>query len=155
VRCPYHPAPWPPRTPCSTSSKRCRSGGVARSTSTAWRPDAGFSQRLRDLSEACAAEAEVCRRAATAGWPAAGKDRRQPAPRATSRHRPSRARALWRRFDAAVAVLTRAAATTDLIAVADAYELLSEAAADLAEAVEQQDRASGLLPAARSRQRTA
>lgn len=119
-------------------------------------PDAGFSQRVRDLSEACAAEADVCRRAATAGWawPPAKTAGSQPyeLQAGTGRRGPER---LWRRFDAAVAVLTRAAATTDLIAVADAYELLSEAAADLAEAVEQQDRASGLLPAARPRQRTA
>ena len=119
-------------------------------------PDAGFSQRLRDLSETCAAEADVCRRAAAAGWawpPAktAGSQPYELQP-GTGRRGPER---LWRRFDAAVGVLTRAAASTDLLAVADAYELLSEAASDLADAVEQEDRASGLLPAARPRRRSA
>jgi hypothetical protein len=119
-------------------------------------PDAGFSERLRDLSEACAAEADVCRRAAAAGWgwpPAktAGSQPYELQP-GTGRRGPER---LWRRFDAAVGVLTRAAATTDLLAVADAYELLAEAASDIADAVEQEDRASGLLPVARPRQRSA
>jgi hypothetical protein len=116
-------------------------------------PDAGFSGRLHDLSEACAAEADVCRRAAAAGWawPPAKTAGTQPYELQpdTGRRGPER---LWRRFDAAVSVLTRAAATTDLIAVADAYELLAESVADLADAVEQQDRASGLLPAAARRQ---
>ena len=94
-----------------------------------------------------------CRRAAAAGWawpPAktAGSQPYELQPD-TGRRGPER---LWRRFDAAVSVLTRAAATTDLIAVADAYELLAESVADLADAVEQQDRASGLLPAAARRQ---
>jgi uncharacterized protein with PhoU and TrkA domain len=57
---------------------------------------------------------------------------------------------LWRAFDDAVLVLERAAATTELLEVARGFELLGEAAAELAEAVRREDRASGLLPKARS-----
>ena len=53
---------------------------------------------------------------------------------------------LWRRFDAAAADLSRAAAGADLLAVADAYAELGKAAGALAEAVECEDEASGLLP---------
>jgi len=49
-----------------------------------------------------------------------------------------------------VLVLERAAATTELLEVARGFELLGEAAAELAEAVRREDRASGLLPKARS-----
>jgi hypothetical protein len=56
---------------------------------------------------------------------------------------------LWRRFDAAVSELNRAATGTDLLAVAVAYDELAEAAGELAVAVEREDRASGLLPRAR------
>jgi hypothetical protein len=58
---------------------------------------------------------------------------------------------LWRRFDAAVAELNRAATGTDLIDVADAYEKLAEATQLLAEAVNVEDRASGLARGARKR----
>jgi len=56
---------------------------------------------------------------------------------------------LWRRFDVAVSELNRAASGTDLLDVADAYEELADVAGELATAVENEDRASGLLPRAR------
>jgi hypothetical protein len=59
----------------------------------------------------------------------------------------------WRRFDAAVAELNRAATGTDLLDLAAAYQQLAEAAELLAEDVESEDRASGLL--GRSRRRSA
>jgi hypothetical protein len=52
---------------------------------------------------------------------------------------------LWDRFDASVADLGRAAAGTDILAVAGAYAELGEAAGALAAAVEREDEASGLL----------
>jgi hypothetical protein len=58
---------------------------------------------------------------------------------------------LWRRFDAAVGELNRAAVGTGLIDVAGAYEELSDAARLLADAVEAEDRASGLARRARKR----
>ncbi|HEY5197243.1 MAG TPA: hypothetical protein VIJ51_09480 [Solirubrobacteraceae bacterium] len=45
--------------------------------------------------------------------------------------------------------LNRAASGTDLLDVADAYEELADVAGELATAVENEDRASGLLPRAR------
>jgi hypothetical protein len=58
---------------------------------------------------------------------------------------------LWLRFDDAVADLSRAEAGIDLLEVAAAYEQLAGTAAPLAEAIEELDRASGLLPRARAR----
>jgi hypothetical protein len=58
---------------------------------------------------------------------------------------------LWHRFDGAVAELNRVAAGTDLLEVADVYEALAEIAAQLAQAVEREDRASGLLLRTRAR----
>lgn len=116
-------------------------------------PDAGFSVRLAALSEAARAEAKACREAEAAGF-------EWPPHRATSGEPPCELRPdsgrrgpdeLWRRFDAAAADLTRAAAGTDLLAVADAYAELSEAASALAEAVEREDQASGLLRRVRAR----
>jgi hypothetical protein len=118
-------------------------------------PDAGFSARLAALSEAASAEAKACREAEAAGF-------EWPPHRATSSEPPYELRPdsgrrgrdeLWRRFDAAAADLSRAAAGTDILAVADAYAELGEAASALAEAVERDDQASGLLlpaPARRS-----
>ena len=54
-------------------------------------------------------------------------------------------------FDAAVGELNRVATGTDLVEVAGAYDSLAATAADLAAAVEREDRASGLLPRARAR----
>jgi hypothetical protein len=110
-------------------------------------PDAGFSARLAALSDAAHAEADACRAAHASGF-------EWPPHRATSSEPPhelrpgSRRRGpdeLWRRFDAAAADLSRVAAGSDILAVADAYSELGEAASELAEAVEREDRASGLL----------
>jgi hypothetical protein len=58
---------------------------------------------------------------------------------------------LWRWFDDAVGVLNRAATGSDLLAVAGAYNQVAEVAAELAAAVEQDDRSSGLLVQRRAR----
>jgi hypothetical protein len=113
-------------------------------------PDGGFSARLAELAAVCYAEANICRRADAAGfdWPphkSAGAQPYELQPD-TGRRGPE---ALWRRFDAAVGELTRVAAGTNLVAVADAHELVADAAAELAQTVEREDRASGLLPQAR------
>ena len=111
-------------------------------------PDAGFSVRLSGLADAARAEAQACRVAEGAGfeWPphrassSAPPYELQPG---SGRRGPEE---LWRRFDAAVSELNRAATGTDLLAVAVAYDELAEAAGELAVAVEREDRASGLLP---------
>ena len=116
-------------------------------------PDASFSARLSGLADAARAEAQACRVAEGAGfeWPphrassSAPPYELQPG---SGRRGPAE---LWRRFDAAVSELNRAATGTDLLAVAVAYEELAEAADELAVAVEREDRASGLLPRARAR----
>jgi hypothetical protein len=114
-------------------------------------PDAGFSARLADLASAAAAEAAACREADAAGfeWPphraSANKPPYELQP-GTGRRGPEE---LWRVFDAAVAELNRAATGTDLIEVAQAYDALAAAARELAAAIEDEDRASGLLPRAR------
>jgi hypothetical protein len=116
-------------------------------------PDAGFSGRLAVLADAARAEAVACRAADLAGfeWPphrassSAPPYELQPG---SGRRGPQE---LWRRFDGAVSELNRAATGTDLVAVAVAYEELTEAAGELAVAVEREDRASGLLPRVRAR----
>jgi hypothetical protein len=62
---------------------------------------------------------------------------------------------LWERFDEAVAELDRVSEGRSLRAVARAYMDLADVAGKLAKAVERQDRASGLLPPAPRRGRTA
>jgi len=116
-------------------------------------PDAGFGARLAALSAAAGAEAAACRQAEAAGfkWP----PHRAAADRPPWELQPGSGRRgpeeLWRAFDGAVAELNRAATGTDLLEVAAAYEALADVAAQLAAAVERDDRVSGLLPRARSR----
>jgi hypothetical protein len=116
-------------------------------------PDAGFSLRLAELSLAAHAESEACRQAESAGfaWP----PHRAASSRPPYELRPDAGRRgpdeLWRRFDAAAADLSRTAAGTDILAVADAYAELGEAAGELAAAVEREDEASGLLQRKRAR----
>jgi hypothetical protein len=116
-------------------------------------PDAGFAARLAELSEAARQEAEACRAADAAGleWPPH---------RATDSGPPYELRPesgrrgpaeLWRRFDDAVGALNLAAAGSDLLAVAGAYNRLAHVAAELAEAVEREDRSSGPLVERRGR----
>jgi hypothetical protein len=114
-------------------------------------PDSGFSSRLASLSGAARIEAKICREAQAAGfaWPphkSAGSQPWELQP-GSGRRGPAE---LWRAFDDAVLVLERAAATTDLLEVARGFELLGDAAAELAEAVRREDRASGLLSKAQS-----
>ena len=112
-------------------------------------PDAGFSARLTALAQAALEEAEVCREADEAGfeWPPHRGANSEP----PYELRPGSGRrgpdGLWRRFDVAVGELGRAATGRDLQAVARAYQELGEVTAELATAVEAEDRTSGLLPA--------
>jgi hypothetical protein len=108
-------------------------------------PDAGFASRLRQLGEAAAFEAEVCREAAELGlaWNPlpAGPNAEPPYELrpGTGRRGPED---LWARFDTVVARFNRAAAGTDAAAVADGYAELSAIALELADAVEAEDRAA-------------
>ena len=116
-------------------------------------PDAGFSARLAVLARAARAEAAACRDAYAAGfeWPphraSASKPPYELQP-GTCRRGPE---GLWRRFDDAVHELNRAATGSDLLAVARAYDLLADAATELAEAVDRDDRSTGLLVERRAR----
>lgn len=105
-------------------------------------PDAGFAARLAALSKGASEAARVCRPLAAAGyrWPSARKTDSEPPYElrpGTGRRGPQE---LWRRFDRAVTQMTAIAAGDDLLEVAGAYEELAQAAHDLAEAVEQEDR---------------
>jgi len=116
-------------------------------------PDAGFSARLTVLSEAARAEADACRAADAAGfaWPPHRAASSAPPYELRPDSRRRGPEELWRRFDAAAADLSRVAAGTDILAVADAYAELGEAARELAQAVQREDEASGLLGRARVR----
>lgn len=104
-------------------------------------PDAGFSARLSQLSAAALAEADACRQAHAAGfaWPPHRASSSKPpfelCPE-SGRRGPAE---LWARFDAAVDELSRAAAASELLLVADAYAQLGEVAGELAEAVARED----------------
>jgi hypothetical protein len=117
-------------------------------------PDSGFSTRLADLAAAAREEATICRRAHAAGfeWPphTSGAQPHELQP-GSGRRGPE---TLWQRFDAAVAELNRAGAGSNLIEVARAHEMLADAAGVLADEVERQDRASGLLPIPRRQRRS-
>jgi len=108
-------------------------------------PDPGFAGRLRALGEAAAAEAAVCRDAATLGlaWrPIPGAENADPPYElrpGTGRRGPEE---MWERFDTAVARFNHANAGTDAAAVAYAYSDVSAAALALADAVEVEDRAA-------------
>lgn len=111
-------------------------------------PDAGFSARLKELSKAAHAEAEICWRAHAAGysWPrhrAAGSEPPYELRPESGRRGPEIA---WQRFDAAVEALNRATATTSLDRVGSAYEEMAAAAGILAGEIEHQDRTAGILP---------
>jgi hypothetical protein len=118
-------------------------------------PDAGFSTRLTTLAEAAAEEARACLEADGAGfeWPPHRSANSEPPYElrpGTGRRGPEE---LWQRFDLAVSALGRAATGRDLKPVAEAYQQLADIAGQLAAAVEDEDRRSGLLPAARPRAR--
>ena len=112
-------------------------------------PDADFSARLATLAQGARKEAQVCLDADAAGfeWPphrGAGSEPPYELQPETGRRGPE---GLWRRFDVAVGELNRAAAGRDLQAVARAYQDIADIAGELADAIEAQDRKSGLLPA--------
>ena len=117
-------------------------------------PDAGFSERLASLAAAASQRAAACEAAYRDGfeWPPArggakppyelqpGSGRRGPAD-------------LWDRFDEAVAELDRVSEGRSIRAVGMAYAELADCASQLADAIEREDRASGLLPAATRKRR--
>jgi hypothetical protein len=121
-------------------------------------PDAGFSARLAALAGAARLTARACASADEAGfeWPA--RTARNPQPPyelrpGTGRRGPED---LWARFDRAIEELNRVAAGRSMRAMARAYEDLAELADELASAIAELDRTSGLLPRtrpARARQR--
>jgi hypothetical protein len=116
-------------------------------------PDAGFSARLGALASSAAAEAGACRAAAEAGfsWPPhRASDSGPPYELRPESGRRGPAE-LWRRFDRAVAHLSRVGTGTDLLAVADAYEELAAVTDELSDAIEAEDRKSGLLRRPRAR----
>jgi hypothetical protein len=115
-------------------------------------PDSAFSSRLASLASAANAQAQACRDADAAGYdwtPTRAAESKPPyeLQPGTGRRGPAE---LWQRFDDAVIDLSRLATGQDMLAVADAYEQLAIAASALAQAVEEEDRASGSLPRARS-----
>jgi len=105
-------------------------------------PDAGFAQRLRGLSEAAGTEQVAWEQAHAAGlhWrPVAGADRSAPPYElrpGTGRRGPDE---LWVRFDSAVKELNRAIGGASALVVASAFGAMSEATADLADAIEAED----------------
>jgi hypothetical protein len=105
-------------------------------------PDAGFSHRLRMLSEAAGTEQVAWEQAHAAGlhWrPVAGADRSTPPYElrpGTGRRGPEE---LWLRFDAAVKELNRAIGGASALKVASAFGAMSEATADLADAIAAED----------------
>jgi hypothetical protein len=117
-------------------------------------PDAGFSARLANLANAAAQRAAACEAAHKDGfeWPATRGGAKPPyeLQPGTGRRGPAD---LWERFDEAVAELDRVSEGRSMRAVGHAYAELAEIASTLATAVEREDRASGLLPAARARRR--
>lgn len=117
-------------------------------------PDAGFSARLATLATAAARRAAACDAAYKDGfeWPAARGGAKPPyeLQPGSGRRGPDE---LWARFDGAVAELDRVSDGRSLLAVGLAYAELAEATSQLAQAVEREDRANGLLPASSGRRR--
>jgi len=117
-------------------------------------PDAGFASRLRSLAEAAEREQVTWEHAHAAGllWrPIAGAENAQPPYElrpGTGRRGPAD---LWQRFDAAVADLNGAIASTSAAEVADAFGAVAETAAALADAVAAEDEHSAQAQAGRSR----
>jgi hypothetical protein len=105
-------------------------------------PDAGFAGRLQTLADAAEREQVAWEHAHAAGllWrPVPGAERAEPPYElrpGTGRRGPAH---VWERFDAAVANLNRAITGSDAAEVADAFGEISQAAAELADAVSQED----------------
>jgi hypothetical protein len=108
-------------------------------------PDAGFSQRLRNLAEAAGNEQDAWEHAHGAGllWrPVPGAENAEPPYElrpGTGRRGPA---PLWERFDAAVRTLNRAITGSSAATVADAFGEFAEAAAALADALGSEDDAA-------------
>jgi hypothetical protein len=108
-------------------------------------PDPGFSQRLRDLSDAAAAEQVAWEHAHAAGllWrPVPGAESAAPPYElrpGTGRRGPAE---LWDRFDAAVTSLNGAITGSDAARVADAFGDMAAIAGELADAVSREDHAA-------------
>jgi hypothetical protein len=108
-------------------------------------PDAAFAARLDKLANAAAAEQVAWEHANAAGlrWrPVPGAEHASPPYElrpGTGRRGPAQ---LWDRFDGAVATLNRAIAGSDAAKVADAFGEMAEAAATLAAAVADEDKAA-------------
>lgn len=120
-------------------------------------PDAGFSARLASLAAAAAQRAAACESAYEDGfqWPPARGGAKPPyeLQAGSGRRGPE---TLWDRFDEAVAELDRVSEGRSLRAVGHAYAELAEVTSQLAKAVEDLDRAAGLLPrAGRQRRKSA
>jgi hypothetical protein len=119
-------------------------------------PDAGFSGRIANLAAAAAKRAAACEAAHADGfeWPAArgGAEPPYELRPGTGRRGPA---ALWKRFDEAVDELDKVSEGRSMRAVGRAYAELAEVAAELAKAVEREDRQSGLLPPVAKRRRSA
>ncbi len=117
-------------------------------------PDAGFSARLTKLAAAAQQRAAACEAAYRDGfeWPPARGGAKPPyeLQPGTGRRGPEE---LWDRFDEAGAELDRVSEGRSLRAVGTAYAELADVASQLAEAVERQDRASGLLASSDGRRR--
>lgn len=111
-------------------------------------PDAGFSQRLRQLADAAHQRAAACEAAHQDGfeWPAARGGAKPPyeLQPGTGRRGPED---LWKRFDEAVDELDKVSEGRSMRAVGRAYADLAEIAEQLATAIEHEDRATGLLVA--------
>src|SRR5205085_10032847 len=105
-------------------------------------PDAGFGARLRTLANAAETERATWAEAHAAGllWrPVPGAEDAEPPYElrpGTGRTGPEE---LWERFDEAVAALNHAITQPNAAQVADAFGEVAEAAADLADAVVQED----------------
>jgi hypothetical protein len=120
-------------------------------------PDAGFSARIAGLAAAARQRAEACEAAYRDGfeWPPARGGAKPPheLQPGTGRRGPEK---LWARFDEAVAELDRVSEGRSLRAVGRAYSELADVASKLADVIEREDRASGLLaPATRRRRKSA
>lgn len=119
-------------------------------------PDPEFSARLAALAAAASQRAASCEAAYKDGfeWPAARGGAKPPyeLQPGSGRRGPEQ---LWARFDEAVAELDRVSEGRSMRAVGRAYAELAKVAAQLADAVEREDRASGLLPARAGRRRRA
>lgn len=105
-------------------------------------PDEGFADRLRKLSEAAAAEQLAWQQAHESGmlW--------RPVPGAASAEPPYELRPgtgrrgpedLWIQFDRAVGEMNQAIATPSALDVSKAFGAVSEAAAELAHAISEED----------------